>query len=70
MGLIFDFTDGDFCMNTGKDTAMGMDGHLMHKMGDNMAMDMNTGELHMMSGSSNQKSSFNLLDDDDKDSLF
>ena len=31
---------------------MGMDsdGNMMMRMGDNMAMDMDTGELHMVSG--------------------
>ena len=40
---IFDYDDGDFTM------AMDSDGNLMMRMGDHMAMDMDTGDIHMIS---------------------
>lgn len=45
----FDYTDGDFCMSNSDNISMDMDEHLMSRMSDNMAMDLYTGELHMIS---------------------
>ncbi len=53
---VFDFDDGDFIFKSG-DTGFDSDGDMMMRMGDNMAMDMETGELHFTSGWDN--------DDDD-----
>lgn len=46
---IFDLNDGDFIFSSG-DTGFDSDGNMMMRMSDNMAMDMETGELHMVSG--------------------
>lgn len=43
---IFDYDDGDFAMSS---MAMDSDGDLMMRMGDHMAMDMDTGDIHMIS---------------------
>ena len=45
---IFDFDDGDFLFRNG-DTAFDSDGNMMMRMSDNMAMDMDSGELHLTS---------------------
>lgn len=46
---IFDFDDGDIIMGSGN-TRFDSDGHMMMRMSDNMAMDMDSGELHLVSG--------------------
>lgn len=43
---IFDYDDGDFLFRNG-DTAFDSDGNMMMRMSDNMAMDMDSGELHL-----------------------
>ena len=48
--LFFDFEDGDFAHSISDDMAIDSDGDLFMRMGDNMAMDMNSGELHIISG--------------------
>ena len=48
--MLFDYNDGDFGYQLSDDLAMDSDGHLMMRMGDNMAMDMNSGDLHIVSG--------------------
>lgn len=45
--MLFDFTDGDFIFGFG-DNGLDMDGNLMYRMGDNMAMDLNSGEMHFV----------------------
>lgn len=45
---IFDLEDGDFIFGSG-DTGFDSDGHMMSRMSDNMALDMDTGEIHMVS---------------------
>lgn len=45
----FDLEDGDFLFGSG-DTCFDSDGHMMHHMGGNMAMDMDTGDLHIVHG--------------------
>lgn len=49
MKLFFDFDDGDFPMSISDNVAMGSDGDLMLRMGDHMAMDMDIGDIHMIS---------------------
>ena len=56
-GPIYDYEDGDLIFDTSGNMGMSSDGHMMMRMSDNMAMDMDTGELHMVSG----------WDDDDDD---
>ena len=45
---IFDLEDGDFIFGS-EDTGFDSDGHMMSRMSDNMALDMDTGEIHMVS---------------------
>ena len=44
-----DMEDGDICFSTSDNMAMDSEGHMMMRMGDNMDMDMESGELHMVS---------------------
>lgn len=54
---IFDYDDGDI-INSGGNIGFDSDGDMMMRMGDGLAMDMDTGELHIVSG---------WDDDDDRD---
>lgn len=47
---IFDYDDGDFIYQTSGNMGIDSDGNLHMRMGDNMSMDMETGELHFNSG--------------------
>ena len=47
---IFDYDDGDFIYQTSNNMGIDSDGDLHMRMGDNMSMDMDTGELHFNSG--------------------
>ena len=47
---IFDYDDGDFIYQTSGNMGIDSDGDLHMRMGDNMSMDMDTGELHFNSG--------------------
>ena len=59
-GPKFDISDGDFIFGDGN---LGFDseGHMMMGMGDNMSMDMETGDIHFTTGG------FNSWDDDNDD---
>ena len=57
---IFDYDDGDFIFHTSGNMGMDTNGNMMMRMGDNRAMDMDSGELHMVSGWRND-------DDEDDD---
>ena len=46
---LFDFTDGDCVFSISNDTAIDSEGHLMVRSGDNAAIDLETGELHITS---------------------
>ena len=54
----FDYEDGDFAYSISDNMAIDSGGDLLMRMGDNMAMDMDSGELHIISGWPNE-------DDDD-----
>ena len=54
----YDFEDGDFADYRSDDMAIDSDGDLLLRMGDNMAMDMDSGDLHIISSWSD--------DDDDE----
>lgn len=56
---IFDYDDGDFLFNISDNTAIDSDGNMMMRMGENMALDMDTGDLHIISSWSD--------DEDDED---
>lgn len=47
---IFNYDDGDFIHTISDNTAIDSDGNLLMRMGDNMAVDMVTGDLHFVSG--------------------
>ena len=47
---ILDFDDGDFIFSTSENIGFDSDGNMMMRMSDNMAMDMDSGELHIISG--------------------
>lgn len=47
--MAFDMESGEFIFGSG-DNRFGSDGHMFHKMGGSMAMDMETGDLHFVSG--------------------
>lgn len=57
---IFDYEDGDMIFQTSDNIGIDSDGDLHMRMGDNMSMNMSTGELHITSGWNN-----NDEDDDD-----
>ena len=48
--MFFDVDDGDFGFQMSDTMGMDSDGNMMMCVGDNMAMDMDSGELHMVSG--------------------
>lgn len=52
---IFDFDDGDFIFPLSKESNIGIDsnGDLHMRMGSNMSMDMDSGDLHITSGWNN-----------------
>ena len=51
----FDYEDGDFAYSVSNNLAIDSDGNLLVRMGHNMAMDMDSGELHLISGWSNDE---------------
>ena len=63
MNTIFDYSDGDFCIDMGGCMLMDSEGNMMQDMGGGMALDMESGELHIMD--QNSSSGFNIFDDED-----
>ncbi len=55
MSSIFDMEDGDFLMKMSDNMMMDSEGHLMQSFGNSMAMDMETGEMHMTMGGSGSR---------------
>ena len=51
----FDLEDGDFAYSISNNMAIDSEGNLLMRMGDHMAMDMDSGELHMISGWSKEE---------------
>ena len=45
----FDYDEGDFVMSISDNMAMDSNGDLMLRMGNHMAMDMDTGDIHVIS---------------------
>ncbi len=45
----FDYDDGDFVHPISDNMAIDSGGDLMMRMGDHMAMDIDTGDIHMIS---------------------
>lgn len=48
--MFFDYYDGDFAHTISDNMAIDSDGNLLMRMGENMAMDMEQGDLHLISG--------------------
>ena len=48
--FFFDFEDGSFAHSVSDNMAIDSDGDLLMRRGDNKAMDMDSGELHIISG--------------------
>ena len=48
--IFFNYDDGDFVHTISDNTAIDSDDNLLIRMGDNMATDMVTGDLHFVSG--------------------
>lgn len=48
--LFFDYEDGVFANTVSGNMAIDFDGDLLMRMGDNMALDMDSGEMHFISG--------------------
>lgn len=55
----FDFEDVDFVYTISDNMAIDSGGNMMMRMGDNMALDLDSGDMHMISGWSKDE------DDDD-----
>ena len=49
MKTFFDFENSDFAYSISDNMAMSSDGNLLMRMGDKMVMDMDSGEMHMIS---------------------
>lgn len=47
--MFFDYEDGDFLHALSDNMSMGSDGHMMMRSGDSIAMDVDSGELHIVS---------------------
>lgn len=47
---IFDLDDDDFVFPLSNDMAMNSNDDLMIRLGDNMALDLESGDLHMVMG--------------------
>lgn len=48
--LVFDYDDGNFAHTISDNMAIDSDGDMLMRMGDNMAMNMATGDVHFISG--------------------
>lgn len=51
----FDYDDGDFIYSLSDDMAIDSNGNMMMRMSDNVAMDMDSRELHFISSWSEHK---------------
>ena len=47
---IFNYDNGDFIYQTSENMGIDSDGDIHIRIGDNISMDMETGELHLNSG--------------------
>ena len=48
--LFFDFNDDDFAMPVSDDMAIDSEGNFNVRMSDDLTMDLDTGEVHLISG--------------------
>ena len=51
----FDITDGAFVHSISDHMAIDSDGDILMRMGDDLALDLDSGELHLISGWSKDK---------------
>lgn len=63
--MFFDFDKGEFGFKLSDDMGMDSDGNVMIKMGNNTAMDMDSGDLHIVSGWDDDDDSFGSSWDND-----
>jgi len=47
---LFDFSEGDMAWTISNDMAIDSQGNTMMRIGDNQAVDMSSGEIHLVSG--------------------
>ena len=52
---IFDLEDGDLIFSTSRNLGFDSDGNMMMRMSDNMAMDMDSGDIHFTSSWDNDE---------------
>ncbi len=52
---IFDYEDGDFIIQTSDNMGIDTDGNTHMRLGDNMSLDVDMGEVHLNSGWSNNE---------------
>ena len=50
---VFDYNDGDFIFSTSS-LGFDSDGNMMMRLGDNMALEVDSGELHIVSSWENE----------------
>ena len=50
MSTPFDYSEGEYIVPVSDNMAMNSDGDLMMRMGNGMAMDLDSGDLHFVSG--------------------
>lgn len=62
MSMTFDYTDGGYAVRLSDDLYQRSDGGMMYDMGGGMAMDMESGSMHIMDDDSRN---CGLRDDDD-----
>ena len=51
---VFDYNDGDFISSTSS-LGFDSDGNMMMRLGDNMALEVDSGELHIVSSWENEE---------------
>ncbi|MBQ7828596.1 MAG: hypothetical protein IJ386_10080 [Clostridia bacterium] len=66
MSRFFDYDDGDFVHSTSGNMAVDSDGDLMLRMSDSLAMDMDSGELHIISGWDDEDERSAWIDEDEE----
>ena len=63
---IFNYDSGDMGFATSDSMGMSSDGDMLMRMGDNMVMNMDTGDLELISGWPEDDSRRNPFDDDEE----
>lgn len=63
MEPIFNYSEGNFCYKMSDHILMDSDGHYMQSVGDKMAIDMDSGEMHIIESLSLNQGLFDEEDD-------